>query len=190
MSKPWLQSYPEGVPAEISMDEYTSVADIFDQSVCKFDDLPAYSNFGKTITYQEVKKYTSQLGGYLKNELALDKGTKVAVMMPNLLQNPIAIFGILRAGMVVVNTNPLYTARELKHQLNDSGAEAIIIVENFCYILDDVIEQTPVKHVIITRMGDMLPFPKSMIIDFVVKRIKKMVPAYSLPGAVSFKKAL
>ncbi|MGD2055073.1 MAG: AMP-binding protein [Gammaproteobacteria bacterium] len=190
MSKPWLQSYPEGVPAEISIDEYASVADIFDQSVCKFEDLPAYSNFGKTITYQEVNEYTSQLGGYLKNELALDKGTKVAVMMPNLLQNPVAIFGILRAGMVVVNTNPLYTARELKHQLNDSGAEAIIIVENFCHILEDVIEQTPVKHVIITRMGDMLPFPKSMIIDFVVKRIKKMVPAYSLPGAVSFKKAL
>ncbi|MGD8934119.1 MAG: AMP-binding protein [Gammaproteobacteria bacterium] len=190
MSKPWLQSYPEGVPAEISIDEYTSVADIFDQSVCKFEHLPAYSNFGKTITYKEVKQFTSQLGGYLKNELGLDKGTKVAVMMPNLLQNPIAIFGILRAGMVVVNTNPLYTARELKHQLNDSGTEAIIIVENFCHILEEVIEETPVKHVVVTRMGDMLPFPKSAIIDFVVKRIKKMVPAYRLPGAVSFKQAL
>jgi long-chain acyl-CoA synthetase len=190
MSKPWLQSYPEGVPAEISIDEYASVADIFDQSVCRFENLPAYSNFGKTITYKEVKQFTSQLGGYLKNELGLDKGTKVAVMMPNLLQNPIAIFGILRAGMVVVNTNPLYTARELKHQMNDSGTEVIIIVENFCHILEEVIEETPIKHVIITRMGDMLPFPKSAIIDFVVKRIKKMVPAYRLPGAVSFNKAL
>jgi long-chain acyl-CoA synthetase len=190
MSKPWLQSYPEGVPAEISIDEYASVADIFDQSVCRFETLPAYSNFGKTITYKEVKQFTSQLGGYLKNELGLDKGTKVAVMMPNLLQNPIAIFGILRAGMVVVNTNPLYTARELKHQMNDSGTEVIIIVENFCHILEEVIEETPIKHVIVTRMGDMLPFPKSAIIDFVVKRIKKMVPAYRLPGAVSFKKAL
>lgn len=190
MSKPWLQSYPEGVPAEISIDEYASVADIFDQSVCKFEDHPAYSNFGKTITYREVREYTSQLAGYLKNELGLEKGTKVAVMMPNLLQNPIAIFSILRAGMVVVNTNPLYTARELKHQMNDSGTEAIIIVENFCHILEEVIDETPIKHVIVTRMGDMLPFPKSAIINFVVKRIKKLVPAYSLPGAVAFNKAL
>ena len=190
MSKPWLQSYPEGVPAEISIDAYTSVADIFDQSVCKYEDLPAYSNFGKTITYREVRQFTSRLGAYLTNELGLQKGTKVAVMMPNLLQNPVAIFGILRAGMVVVNTNPLYTARELKHQMNDSGAEAIIIVENFCHVLEEIIAETPVKHVIVTRMGDMLPFPKSAIINFVVKHIKKMVPAYKLPGAVPFKKAL
>lgn len=190
MSKPWLQSYPEGVPAEISIEEYASVADIFDQSVCKFEDLPAYSNFGKIITYKEVKQFTSQLGAYLKHELGLAKGTRVAVMMPNLLQNPVALFGILRAGMVVVNTNPLYTARELKHQMNDSGAEAIIIVDNFCHVLEEVIEDTPVKHVIVTRMGDMLPFPKSAIVNFVVKRIKKMVPAYKLPGAVSFNKAL
>lgn len=190
MSKPWLQSYPEGVPAEISIEEYASVADIFDQSVCKFEDLPAYSNFGKIITYKEVRQFTSQLGAYLKHELGLAKGTRVAVMMPNLLQNPVALFGILRAGMVVVNTNPLYTARELKHQMNDSGAEAIIIVDNFCHVLEEVIEDTPVKHVIVTRMGDMLPFPKSAIVNFVVKRIKKMVPAYKLPGAVSFNKAL
>jgi long-chain acyl-CoA synthetase len=190
MSKPWLQSYPEGVPAEISIEEYASVADIFDQSVCKFEDLPAYSNFGKIITYKEVKQFTSQLGAYLKHELGLAKGTRVAVMMPNLLQNPVALFGILRAGMVVVNTNPLYTARELKHQMNDSGAEAIIIVDNFCHVLEEVIEDTPIKHVIVTRMGDMLPFPKSAIVNFVVKRIKKMVPAYKLPGAVAFNKAL
>jgi len=190
MSKPWLKSYPEGVPEEISIDEYASVADIFDQSVCKFEDLPAYSNFGKIITYKEVRQFTSQMGAYLKHELGLDKGTRVAVMMPNLLQNPVALFGILRAGMVVVNTNPLYTARELKHQMNDSGAEVIIIVENFCHVLEEVIEDTPIKHVIVTRMGDMLPFPKSAIINFVVKRIKKMVPAYKLPGAVAFNKAL
>lgn len=190
MSKPWLQSYPEGVPAEISIEEYASVADIFDQSVCKFENRPAYSNFGKTITYKEVRQFTSQMGAYLKHELGLEKGTRVAVMMPNLLQNPVALFGILRAGLVVVNTNPLYTARELKHQMNDSGAEAIIIVENFCHVLEEVIEDTPVKHVIVTRMGDMLPFPKSAIVNFVVKRIKKMVPAYKLPGAVAFNKAL
>jgi len=190
MSKPWLQSYPEGVPAEISIEEYASVADIFDQSVCKFEDLPAYSNLGKTITYKEVKEFTSQMGAYLTHELGLAKGTRVAVMMPNLLQNPVAIFGILRAGLVVVNTNPLYTARELRHQMIDSGAEAIIIVENFCHVLEEVIEDTPIKHVIITRMGDMLPFPKSAIVNFVVKYIKKLVPAYKLPGAVTFNKAL
>ncbi len=190
MTKPWLQSYPEGVPEEISIDEYASVADIFDQSVCNYEDLPAYSNFGKTINYKETRQFTSQLGAYLKNELGLEKGAKVAVMMPNLLQNPVAIFGILRAGMVVVNTNPLYTARELKHQMIDSGAEAIIIVENFCHVLEEVIDDTSIKHVIVTRMGDMLPFPKSAIVNFVVKRIKKMVPAYKLPGAVSLKKAL
>ena len=190
MSKPWLQSYPEGVPAEISIEEYASVADIFDQSVCKFEDLPAYSNFGKTITYKEVKEFTSLMGAYLTHELGLAKGTRVAVMMPNLLQNPVAIFGILRAGLVVVNTNPLYTARELRHQMIDSGAEAIIIVENFCHVLEEVIEDTPIKHVIITRMGDMLPFPKSAIINFVVKHLKKMVPAYKLPGTVTFNKAL
>jgi len=190
MSKPWLNNYPEGVPAEISIDEYASVADIFDQCVVKFADLPAYSNFGKTISYNEAKQYTSKLGAYLKHELALAKGTKVAVMMPNLLQNPIAIFSILRAGMVVVNTNPLYTSRELKHQMCDSGAEAIIIVENFCHVLEEVIHETPIKHVIVTRMGDMLPFPKSAIVNFVVKYVKKLVPAYNLPGAVPFKKAL
>ena len=190
MSKPWLQSYPEGIPEEISIDEYASVADIFDQSVCKFENLPAYSNFGKTINYREVNEFTSHIGAYLINELGLEKGAKVAVMMPNLLQNPVAIFGILRAGMVVVNTNPLYTARELKHQMNDSGAEAIIIVENFCHVLEEVIDETRVKHVIVTRMGDMLPFPKSAIINLVVKHIKKMVPAYKLPGAVPFKQAL
>jgi long-chain acyl-CoA synthetase len=144
MPKPWLQSYPPGVPENISIDDYASVADIFDQSACRFEDLPAYSNFGTTLSYRELRTLTSQMGAYLKNELGLDKGARVAVMMPNLLQNPIAIFGILRAGLVVVNTNPLYTARELKHQLNDSGAEAIIIVENFCHVLEEVIDETPI----------------------------------------------
>ncbi len=190
MSKPWLQSYPEGVPEEISVDEYASVADVFDQSVEKYAELPAYSNFGKILTYKEIEQFTSQLGSYLKNELGLEKGDRVAVMMPNLLQNPVAIFGILRAGFTVVNTNPLYTSRELKHQLDDSNAKAIIIVENFAHVLEEIIDETRVDHVIVTRMGDMLPFPKSAIINLVVKYVKKMVPAYKLPGAVSFKKAL
>ena len=190
MQKPWLKSYPKGVPETISVDEFASVADVFDQSIKKYPDLPAFSNFGKVITYKELGEYTDQLAAYLKNDLGLDEGARVAVMMPNLLQNPIAIFAILRAGLVVVNTNPLYTPRELKHQMSDSGAEAIIIVENFCSVLEEVIEETQIKHVIITRMGDMLDFPKSAIINLVVKHVKKMVPAYNLPGAVTFKQAL
>ena len=190
MQKPWLKSYPEGIPETISIDEYNSVADVFDKSVEQYADLPAFSNFGKVITFGELRDYTSQIAAYLKNDLGLSEGARVAVMMPNLLQDPIAIFGILRAGLVVVNTNPLYTARELKHQLNDSGAEAIIIVENFCSVLQEVIEDTPVKHVIVTRMGDMLDFPKSTIINLVVKYIKKMVPSYELPKAITFKQAL
>lgn len=190
MQKPWLKSYPEGVPEYISLEEYSSVADIFDKSVAQYSSLPAFSNFGKVITYEELNTFTSQIAAYLKNDLGLEKGARVAVMMPNLLQNPVAIFGILRAGLVVVNTNPLYTSRELKHQLNDSGAEAIIIVENFCHVLAEIIHETPIKHVVTTKMGDMLDFPKSTIINLVVKHIKKMVPAYKLPGSITFKKAL
>ena len=190
MQKPWLKSYPEGVPEYIDIDEFSSVADIFDKSVCKYADLPAYTNFGKTLNYQEVNQATAHLAAYLKNELGLNKGDRVAVMMPNLLQNPIAIFAILRAGLVVVNTNPLYTARELKHQLNDSGTRAIIIIENFAHVLAEVVDDTPVEHIITTRMGDMLSPLKGFIINTVVKYVKKMVPAFKLPAAVSFKKAL
>ena len=188
--KPWLKSYPPGVPENIAIDEFASVAEVFDTSVARYSSRPAFSNFGKTINYNELHQYTSQLGAYLKNDLGLKKGDRVAIMMPNLLQNPVAIFATLRAGLVVVNTNPLYTARELKHQLNDSGAETIIIVENFCHVLEKVVAETGVKNIIVTRMGDMLPFPKSAIINLVVKYIKKMVPAYHLPNAVDFKQAL
>lgn len=190
MQKPWLKSYPDGVPEYINADEFSSVADMFDKSVAEFSDSPAYTNFGKTISYREVDAYTAQLGAYLKNELGLEKGDRVAVMMPNLLQNPIAIFGILRAGMVVVNTNPLYTTRELKHQMNDSGAKAIIIVENFAHVLQEVIDDTPIKHVITTKMGDMLSPVKGFIINTVVKYVKKMVPAFKLKDTVTFKQAL
>jgi len=190
MEKPWLKSYPAGVPEEIDIDEYSSVTDIFDTSVAKFSDLPAYTNFGKTITYQDVDIYTAQLGAYLKSELGLEKGDRVAVMMPNLLQNPVAVFAILRAGLVVVNTNPLYTSRELKHQLNDSGAKAIIIIENFAHVLQKVIKETPIQHVIVTRMGDMLPPFKRVLINTVVKYIKKMVPSFHLENSVPFNTAL
>jgi len=190
MQKPWLKSYPAGIPEEIDLNEYSSVADIFDTSVAKYGDSPAYTNFGKTLTYNEVDLYTAQLGAYLKNEIGLEKGDRVAVMMPNLLQNPIAIFGILRAGLVVVNTNPLYTQRELKHQLTDSGAKAIIIVENFAHVLQGVIDETEVEHVITTKMGDMLSPVKGFIINTVVKYVKKMVPGFKLNNAVGFKQAL
>ncbi len=190
MQKPWLKSYPDGVPEEIDIHEFSSVADIFDTSVAKFSELPAYSNFGKTLSYSEASTYTSQLGAYLIHELGLEKGDRVAVMMPNLLQNPIAIFGILRAGLVVVNTNPLYTARELKHQLDDSGAKAIIIIENFAHVLAEIVDETRVEHIITTKMGDLLSPAKGFLINTVVKYIKKMVPAFKLKNTVSFKKAL
>lgn len=190
MQKPWLQSYQPTVPTEISIEEYQSVADVFDQSVKRFQDLPAFSNFGTTLSYAELDKLTANLAAFFINELKLEKGDRVAVMMPNLLQNPVAIFAILRAGLVVVNTNPLYTARELKHQLNDSGAKAIIIVENFACALAEVVADTPIEHVITTKMGDLLSFPKSLLINLVVKHIKKMVPDFNLPGAIGFKNAL
>ena len=190
MPKPWLKSYPAGVSEEIDINQFSSVADIFDSSIARFSDRPAYTNFGKTLSFQDVDIYTAQMASYLKNELGLAKGDRVAVMMPNLLQNPIAIFGILRAGLVVVNTNPLYTTRELKHQLNDSGAKAIIIVENFAHVLEEVIDETKVEHVITTKMGDMLSPLKGFIINTVVKYIKKMVPAFRLKNSVTFNKAL
>ena len=190
MQKPWLKSYPAGVPEEIDINEFSSVANIFDTSIAKFGDLPAYTNFGKTLSYHEVDLHTAHLAAYLKNELGMEKGDRVAVMMPNLLQNPVAIFGILRAGLVVVNTNPLYTTRELKHQLNDSGAKAIIIVDNFAHVLADVIDETTIEHVITTKMGDMLSPVKGFIINTVVKYIKKMVPDFHLKDSVNFKQAL
>jgi len=190
LDKPWLKNYPKGVPAEIDINEFASVANIFDICTNKYASLPAYTNFGTTLTYQQVIDYTSKLAAYLLNDLGLSKGDRVAVMMPNLLQNPIAIFAILRAGLVVVNTNPLYTARELKHQMNDSGAKAIIIVENFCSVLQEVLPETPIEKVIITRMGDMLNFPKSMLINFVVKHVKKMVPSFTINNSISLLDAL
>lgn len=190
LKKPWLKSYPAGVPEEIDINEYSSVANIFDTSIAKYGELPAYTNFGQTLSFSEVDIYTAQLAAYLKNELDLEKGDRVAVMMPNLLQNPIAIFGILRAGLVVVNTNPLYTARELKHQLSDSGAKAIIIVENFASVLESVIDDTKIEKVITTKMGDMLSPVKGFIINTVVKYVKKMVPGFHLRDTISFKNAL
>ncbi|HIO92507.1 MAG TPA: long-chain-fatty-acid--CoA ligase [Leucothrix mucor] len=190
MNKIWLEHYPKGVPAEIDTSEYRSIADLFHQCVGKFRDLPAYSNFGKTITYDDLDRMSRDFAAYLSSELGLKKGDRVAIMMPNLLQYPIVLFGILRAGLVVVNTNPLYTERELEHQLTDAGCEAIIILENFAHTLEKVLPKTAIKTVITTRIGDMLDFPKSMLINFVIKHIKKMVPAFNLPKAVALKEVL
>ncbi len=189
MDKVWLKNYPEGVPAEAEVDAYDSIVSLFEESVGRFGDRPAYSNFGVTITYRELDERSRALAAYLQG-LGLDPGDRVAIMMPNLLANPVAIFGVLLAGLTVVNTNPLYTARELEHQLTDSGARAIVIVENFASVLADVIGRTRVEHVILVRMGDGLGFPKSPLINFVVRRVKKMVPPFHLPDAVRFPSAL
>jgi long-chain acyl-CoA synthetase len=190
MEKVWLQSYPPGVPEDVDLDAYLSVTDVFEQAIEKFGENPSFTNLGTTLTYNEMDRYTDQLASYLQNLPGMNKGDRVAVMMPNVLQNPISIFAILRAGFTVVNTNPLYTAHELKHQLSDSGARVIIVMENFCHTLDEVIADTPIEHVVTTQLGDMLHFPKSLIVNLVVKYVKKMVPNFSLPRAVKFKDAL
>ncbi|HMM54944.1 MAG TPA: long-chain-fatty-acid--CoA ligase [Candidatus Desulfobacillus sp.] len=189
MEKIWLKSYPAGVPAEIDVNEFESIGQLFERSVRKFRDRVAYTNMGKSLTYGELDGLTRDFAAYLQS-LGLQKGARVAVMMPNLLQDPVSIFGILRGGYTVVNCNPLYTVRELAHQLKDSGAEAIVIVENFASVLQECLAETPVKHVIVTGLGDMLGFPKGAIVNFVVRHVRKMVPAWRLPGAVRFNDAL
>ncbi|ALS98148.1 long-chain-fatty-acid--CoA ligase FadD [Lacimicrobium alkaliphilum] len=189
MEKTWLEHYPAEIPAEIDADHYSSIIDIFEQSVKKYADKVAFINMGKEITYAELDNYTLQFAAYLQN-MGLKKGDAVAIMMPNLLQNPVAIFGVLRAGLTVVNVNPLYTARELKHQLNDSDAKAIVIVENFAHTLAEVISETKVKQVFLTQIGDMLPAPKRWLVNFVIKHIKKMVPSYSLSNTKGFMDAI
>jgi len=189
LERPWLQSYPKGVPAEIDVNEFHSVSAVFDTSVAKFRDRPAYSSFGKVLTYGETDALVEQFAAYLLGELQLKKGDRVALMMPNCLQYPIATFGVLRAGLTVVNVNPLYTARELKHQLVDSGAAVLVVVDNFCDTVQQVIADTPIKHVVTTGLGDMLG-AKGIVVNFVLKYIKKMVPNYSLRGAIRFNQAL
>ncbi|MFK7995162.1 MAG: AMP-binding protein [Granulosicoccus sp.] len=190
MDKPWLKSYPSSVPAEIDINKYSSVVDIFTESTARFAERPAFHNLGTTISYQQLENYTQAFASWCQHEAGLVKGDRIAIMMPNLLQYPVAVFGALRAGLVVVNTNPLYTDRELEHQLNDSGAKAIIVVEAFAHTLADVIDKTSIETVVTTRFGDMLSFPKSLLINFVLKYIKKMVPPFSLPGAHNMKDVL
>src|SRR5207344_3088799 len=188
MDRIWLKSYPPGVPADIDPNEFPSLVALFEAGIRKFADRPAFTNMGKTITYGELDVLSRAFGGWLQAK-GLGKGARVAIMMPNCLQYPIAMFGALRAGCTVVNVNPLYTPRELEHQLKDSGAEAIIVLENFATTVQQVIAKTAVKHVIVGSMGDLLGF-KGVIVNLVVRRVKKMVPAYSIPGAVPFNDAV
>ena len=190
MDKIWLKSYQAGVPAEIDLNEFSSIGDLFAKSVKLYGPRKAYINMDKAITYAELDKLSADFGSYCQSVLKLPKGARIALMMPNLLQYPVCLYGALRAGYTVVNCNPLYTERELEHQLKDSGAEAIVIVENFASVLDKVIARTPVKHVLVTQLGDMLDFPKRMIVNLVVKHVKKMVPAWNIPNAIELRDAL
>lgn len=190
LDKVWLKRYPADVPAEIDADRYSSLIEMFEHAVQRYADQPAFINMGEVMTFRKLEERSRAFAAYLQNELGLKKGDRVALMMPNLLQYPIALFGILRAGMVVVNVNPLYTPRELEHQLNDSGASAIVIVSNFAHTLEKVVFNTQVKHVILTRMGDQLSAAKGTLVNFVVKYVKRLVPKYNLPDAISFRSAL
>jgi long-chain acyl-CoA synthetase len=190
VEKIWLQSYQEGVPAEVDLSEFRSLGELFERSVGQYRDRVAYISMGAQITYGELDKLSRDFAAYLQSVLKLSQGARVALMMPNVLQYPICIFGALRAGYVVVNVNPLYTPRELEHQLKDSGAEVIVILENFAVTLEQVVARTPVKHIVVARLGDMLPFPKGAVVNFVVKYVKKMVPAWTLTRAVNFRTAL
>ncbi|MDH5629268.1 MAG: long-chain-fatty-acid--CoA ligase FadD [Gammaproteobacteria bacterium] len=190
MKKVWLDSYPEGVPHEVEYDQYSSVLDIFEESVAQYGDKPAFTNMGTTLTYKELDEQAKSFAGYLQGTLGMQAGDRIAVMMPNLLQYPIALFGAMKAGLTVINVNPLYTARELKHQLNDSSADAIIIVANFAHTLQEVIDESPLKHVIVTEMGDALKGFKSFLVNFMIKKVKKMIPPYNLPNAISYKEVI
>jgi long-chain acyl-CoA synthetase len=189
MEKIWLKSYPPGVPSEIDATQYRSLVHLLEESFQKYATRNAFVCMDKFITYAELDQYSRRLGAWLQSR-GMKKGARVAVMMPNVLQYPIAIAAILRAGYTVVNVNPLYTPRELEHQLNDSGAEAIIILENFATTLEQVLPRTQVKHIIVANMGEMLGGLKGMIVNFVVRNVKKLVPPFSLPNAVRFKDAL
>lgn len=186
---PWIKHYPKGIPAEIHLYDYNSVIELFEDTVKKYRDRVAFENMGAQLTYAQVDELSRNFAAYLQS-LGLQKGDRIAIQMPNLLQFPVAFFGSLRAGLIVVNTNPLYTPREMEHQFKDSGVKAIVIVANFANNLQQIIRNTSIKHVIITELGDMLGGLKGALVNFVVKRVKKMVPPYELPGAIPFKRAL
>ena len=190
MERVWLDNYTEGVPAEIDPDAYPSLVDLADEAIRRFAGRPAFENMGVRITFAELDRLASDFSGFLSTRSGIAKGDRVALMMPNILQYPVALLGTLQAGLVVVNTNPLYTARELRHQLADSGARAIVVLENFGHELEECIGDTEVEHVVVTALGDMLGFPKSSLVNFVVRHVKKLVPRFRIDGAIRWKDAL
>lgn len=189
MNPVWLSHYPAGVPPEVDVHRYASLVDLFAQSCRKFHDRPAFTSMGATLSYAESDRLASDFAAYLQG-LGLQAGERIAIMLPNLLQYPVALFGALRAGLVVVNVNPLYTARELKQQLADAGAVAIVVLENFAHVLEAIVSETAVRHIVTTEIGDLLPPPQRGLVNFVVKHLKRMVPRWKLPGATSFRAAL
>ena len=190
IERPWLAQYPAGIPAEIDVDEFQSIPAVLEQSIRQFGERPAFSSMGKELTYAQIDELSRQFAGYLLGELKLKKGDRVAIMMPNCLQYPIATFGVLRAGLTVVNVNPMYTARELKHQLVDSGTSVVLVLDNFARTVQEVVPHTEVQQVITTGLGDLLGFPKGPIVNFVLRNVKKMVPEFDIPGAVRFRDVL
>jgi len=191
MKKPvWLQNYPPGVPVELDIDSSETLLDLFDSATTAWADRPAFHNLGHTLSYADIDQQSMQFAAYLQNDLKLERGDRVAIMMPNLLQYPVALFGILRAGMVAVNVNPLYTAHELEHQLKDSGAKAMVIYSGSARVLQEIISKTDVRDVLVTDPGDLLPLPKRLLVNFIVKTVKKIIPEYSLPRAHQFRDVL
>jgi long-chain acyl-CoA synthetase len=190
LEKIWLKSYPEGIPAEIATPEFRSLRALIEHSFAEYPDRPSYTNMGTTISYGELDRLSMQFACYLQQTLGLTRGERVAIMLPNILQYPVVLCGIFRAGGVIVNVNPLYTGRELEHQLKDSGAKCIIILENFAHILEDVIAHTPVRHAVVTGVGDMLKFPNNLLTNFVLRHVKRSVPAFTLPHSIRFNEAL
>jgi long-chain acyl-CoA synthetase len=186
----WLQQYPAGVPADIDPDEYASLKEMFEEACAKHRALPAFTNMGATLSFAQLDELSRAFGAWLQHMGGLVPGDRVALMMPNILQYPVALFGALRAGMVIVNTNPLYTARELEHQLKDSGAKAIVILENFTHVLQEVLPRSELKQVLVTSVGDLLGLMRGFIVNFVLRHVRKQVPAWNIPGALRFKGAL
>jgi long-chain acyl-CoA synthetase len=190
MEKIWLKSYPKNVPAYVDTEVYRSLVHMLEESFQKFSDRPAFANMGKILTFSEIDRLSQDFASYLQKGLGLKKGDRIGIQMPNLLQYPVVMFGALRAGLVVVNTNPLYTPREMQHQFNDAGVKAVVIVANFAKNLEEIFPNVVVKNVIVTEIGDLLGFPKSFLVNSVIKYVKKMVPQYTIPGAISFREAL
>jgi long-chain acyl-CoA synthetase len=189
-NRSWQKSYPRGVPAEIDPDRYASVVEAFHSSCKRFADRPCFENMGVTLTFAELEELSGRFAAFLKHDLKLEKGDRIGIQMPNVLQYPVALFGALRAGLVVVNTNPLYTTREMEHQYRDAGVKAIVILANFADKLAEILTQVGRPHVIVTELGDLFPLPKRLIVNAVVKHVKKMVPQYHLPNAIDFRDAL